>query len=110
MQDLLDSNPANPKAAAKYPYNYKFKLSTSAELGGNPSCCRVLTITVLVLVSLALPAVALADNLGYLQHSVSIYSWCIYILVFNSVMLLFIPKYFASSLTYPFSNYFVNRN
>jgi hypothetical protein len=87
-----------------------FTFSTYKELGGTRSCCRILTITLLLLVSLIVPAVALLHRFDILDHSISIYSWAIYILVFNSVMLLWIPKYLASSVAYPFSNSIVNSN
>lgn len=56
------------------------------------------------------PLVAVLNRLGVLHYPITIYSWLIYVWVFNSAMLLWIPTYLASSVAYPFSNSFVNRN
>jgi hypothetical protein len=47
---------------------YDFTFSTYKELGGSRSCCRILTITLLLTISLIIPTVALLDWLKILDH------------------------------------------
>lgn len=104
---MIDTEPLNPTENAQ---KFKFSFSTSKDLGGNSSCCRVITIIVLVTLSLFVPVVALLNYLQVIHHPITIFAWLIYLLIFNSAMLLWLPKYLASSVAYPFSNSFVNRN
>jgi hypothetical protein len=87
-----------------------FDYSTSKELGGDVSCCRLCTITILTVIALVLPVIAVLNFLNVIQYSLSIYAWLVYVLVLNSAILLWLPKYIASSVAYPYSNSFVNSN
>lgn len=91
--------------------NYKFNFSTERELAGGISCCRLIIIILLVLVSLTLPVISLIDYLGLnplntpdKQFNIPIYAWAVYILVINTIVLMLMSRLLASSISYPFSN------
>jgi len=58
----------------------------------------------LIILSIALPLIALGNYLEILKFAIPIYAWGVYLLIFNTVALIFITKIFASSIAYPFSN------
>lgn len=64
---------------------------------------------VLITISILLPTIGVLNYLNVLNHKISTKVWLLYILVFNTVMLVWIPKVLASSVAYPFSNSFVKR-
>ena len=105
------------------PQKYKFKFTSEQEvsdqfstfpitvfvqLNGSSSFCRVATITLLVLTSIALPILSLLNYLKFIHHTfrIPIYAWAIYIVVFNTVALILLGKFLTSSIAYPYSNSF----
>jgi hypothetical protein len=86
------------------PTNYNFVFSSKQDLSGRPSCCRVTTISLLLALLFLVPSLALCDHFGVFDHRISYYTWFIYLFVFNTVMLLWIPEALASTFAYPFSN------
>jgi len=65
---------------------------------------------ILVIASIALPVVFALNYFGVINYDILIYEWAIYILIFNTVFLIFISKYIASSISYPYSNSFFSRS
>ena len=98
---------ANSKQFVDTPYLYKFTFSSAQDLSGKPSICRIVTITLLIVCILFVPAVKIADTFLSVNHNFSLYVWFVYLLVFNSVMLLWVPEALASTMTYPYSNSFI---
>lgn len=97
-------------AESKPAFEYDFKFSTKRDLNGPFQPCKALTIFTLVLVAIALPLIELSNYIGTTSIEIPTYGWLIYVLVFNSIMLLIGSKAVASSIAYPFGNSWFNSN
>ena len=94
------------------PSKYKFKFSTEREISGRPSCCRVITITLLVVLSILLPLLSLLKyfGVGVDSFTIPIYAWVIYVIIFNTVVLILLGLTLTSSIAYPYSNRFFTKH
>ena len=92
-------NPAKAK-----PQEYKFKFSTAWELQGSPSCLRILLTSFIVVASLFIPVIYALNHFNVTAIALPVYSWAIYIIVVNTVLLLAFSKYLSGSISYPYSN------
>ena len=91
---------------------YTFKFSTYREISGRPSCCRIITITLLILTSILLPVLSLLKYLGVTkdQFTIPVYAWVIYVIIFNTVILILLGLTLTSSIAYPYSNRFFTKH
>lgn len=86
------------------PYEFNFTYSTESELNGPFSCTRILVWTILILLALVIPIIIALDHFNILSLQYPVYSYAVYILIFNSVLLIVIVNLIASSIAYPFGN------
>ena len=90
---------------------YDFHFSTQKELAGKVSCCRIITISLLLLATLFLPVAILIDKkVDHVDWDFPWNSWLIYVLIVNTTFIMVGGAYIASTADYPYSNSILVRN
>ena len=87
---MLESDDLNdPLLPLKIEKRYNFKFSSNKDLAGNPSCCRVITIILLIVATLFLPVAIIIDKNSSKVHWIFPWnSWLIYVLIVNTTVLM----------------------
>jgi hypothetical protein len=95
----------DPLLPIKIERRFKFDFSSNKELAGNPSCCRIVTIILLVVATLFLPVLIIIDKNDSKVHWIFPWnSWLIYVLIVNTTVLMLLGCQVASTAAYPYSN------
>ena len=90
---------------------YNFTYSSREDVAGAPSKCRIVTIIFLVLATLFLPIGILISKKDTRVHWVFPWnSWLVYIIIFNTTILMVGGAYIVSTAAYPYSNSIIARN
>lgn len=94
------------KAASEEPFlaRQKFDFSTKSDLRKRPTAISVLVWTVLILVSIWIPATILLNRYEVLDLTLPRYALFAYIIVLNTVVLVCGSEYVVATLAYPYSN------
>ena len=91
--------------------DYVFEYSTKEDVAGKKSRCRIVTVTLLILATIFIPAAILIDKA---DDKVDWYfpwnSWLIYVFVVNTTVLMVGGEYIVSTVAYPYSNSIMVRN
>lgn len=91
--------------------SYEISYSSKEDVAGKKSKCRIITISILILATIFLPAAILIDKADdHVDWYFPWNSWLIYVFIVNTTVLMVGGEYIVSSAAYPYSNSIMVRN
>lgn len=64
----------------------------------------------IVLAALLIPALYILNHFGLISDKLPRYSWFVYVVILNTVTLIWVSKYLSGSIAYPYSNRIFNKS